>query len=368
MNNRIKIITATIIFALILAAVSLTCFLKPETAFSTGERRPLAEKPSLSAETVFSGEFMSGFEEYTVDQFPFRDKLRTVKALFSTDILKKKDNNGLFTAEGHISKIEYPQNDEMLKLAAEKFNFLYDTYMKDKDMNIYLSIVPDKNYFLAEKNGYLSLDYQKLTDDFKTMVPYMQYIDILPLLSLDDYYYTDSHWRQENITDVAQHLAKKMGTDLSAEYTVNILEIPFNGVYLGQSALPLSSDTIKYLTSEIIKDCTVTYYDSGLPEIRDMYDMEKATGKDPYEMFLSGTSPLITIENPNSLTDKELILFRDSFGSSIAPLLAEGYKKITVVDIRYLQSNFLGNFIEFNNQDVLFLYSTTLLNNSMALR
>jgi hypothetical protein len=96
--------------------------------------------------------------------------------------------------------------------------------------------------------------------------------------------------------------------------------------------------------------------------------MEKSTGKDPYEMFLSGTSPLITIENPDIRTSKELILFRDSFGSSMAPLLAQGYKKITVVDIRYMQSSFLGNFIEFTDQDVLFLYSTTLINNSTAMR
>ena len=29
-----------------------------------------------------------------------------------------------------------------------------------------------------------------------------------------------------------------------------------------------------------------------------MYNMEKARGKDPYEMFLSGNQPLITIKNP----------------------------------------------------------------------
>lgn len=364
MKNKLM----TIIFSIVLAVFTLSCLLKPDTAFSESERRPLAERPAFSTESIFSGEFMSGFEEYTVDQIPLREPLRTIKALFSTKIFGKKDNNGLFTANGHISKIEYTQNDEMLSLAAEKFNFLYESYMKDKDMNIFLSIVPDKNIFLAKENGYLSLDYEKLIDDFKSKVPYMQYIDILPLLSLEDYYYTDSHWKQESITDIAESLASEMGADVSAKYTENALANPFRGVYLGQSALPHKPDTIKYLTNDILDSCTVTYYDNGIPEIRDMYNMEKANGKDPYEMFLSGTSPLLTIENPNSKTTKELILFRDSFGSSIAPLFAPGYRKITVVDIRYIQSGFLGNFIDFDNQDVLFLYSTTLLNNSTALR
>ncbi|MFQ8765152.1 MAG: hypothetical protein ACLR8U_00430 [Oscillospiraceae bacterium] len=88
-----------------------------------------------------------------------------------------------------------------------------------------------------------------------------------------------------------------------------------------------------------------------------VYDMEKAAGKDPYEMFLSGSVSLLTIENPSAKTDKELVIFRDSFASSLAPLLIDGYTKITLIDIRYLPSARLGSFVTFDNQDVLFLYS-----------
>ena len=84
-------------------------------------------------------------------------------------------------------------------------------------------------------------------------------------------------------------------------------------------------------------------------------------------MFLSGSDALLTIENPNAATEKELVVFRDSFGSSLAPLLATGYAKITLVDLRYLQSDLLGNFIDFENQDVLFLYSTLVLNNTVTM-
>ena len=108
-----------------------------------------------------------------------------------------------------------------------------------------------------------------------------------------------------------------------------------------------------------------------------MYDMEKAYGKDPYEMFLGGSLSLITIDNPNATTDKELIIFRDSFGSSITPLLAEGYSKITVVDVRYVMPTMLGTFrdartgeklLDFKNADVLFLYSSLVLNNSSTIK
>ncbi len=364
MKNKISVI----LFAAVLFCTSLLCMMKPETAFSESERRELAKMPKVSVETILSGEFIQKFESYTVDQFPFREGLRKIKALASRYIFAQSDNNGLYTADGHISKIEYPENPEMMDIAAEKFNFIYENYLKNSSSAVYLSIVPDKNHFIAKKNGYLSLDYVAFAERFAAKVPYMQYLDVMPLLSADDYYRTDSHWKQENITDVAEFLTAQMGADATASYETVTLDAPFYGVYAGQLARSFGADKLNYLTNDMLKNCVVSYYDTGKPKAGDMYHMEKAQGRDPYEMFLSGTMPLVTIENPSANSDRELILFRDSFGSSLAPLLASAYSKITVVDIRYLQSNFLGNFIDFAGQDVLFLYSTTLLNNSTALR
>ena len=74
---------------------------------------------------------------------------------------------------------------------------------------------------------------------------------------------------------------------------------------------------------------------------------------------------LITAENK---INRELVIFRDSFASSLAPLLIEYYSKITLIDIRYISSNEYLKLIEFNNQDILFLYSTLLVNNSGTLK
>ena len=366
---KYKNIITTAIFALVLFSVSLSCWLKPDSEYSKGDRRYLTQKPEFSVESLTSGEYMKNFSAYVVDQFPLREQFRSVKTVFSTYALNKKDNNGLYTANGHISKIEYPLNDKMIDNAYEKFDMMYNKFMKDKHVNVYLSIIPDKNYFLAEPNGYLSIDYDNMIDSFKQRLDYMKYIDIIPLLESDDYYNTDSHWKQEKIYDVAQHIAGSMGTDANAVYDVNVLEKPFEGVYLGQSALPFKPDTIKYLTNDILTECDINYYDdTGKVFKGDIYNMEKANGKDPYELFLSGTQALIEINNPNADTDKQLVVFRDSYGSSLIPLLVPGYSKITIVDIRYIVSDFVGAFVKFNNQDVLFMYSTTLLNNSMSLK
>jgi len=364
---KIKDIVLTVIFILLIGVISVFAWLKAPTEYSAGERRFLKERPVLSSEAVLNGEYMKDFEEYTVDQFPFRDDLRGVKALFSTYVLNKMDNNGLFAVNGHISKLEYPVNPDMMDNAAEKFDFLYERFIKGKTDKVYLSVVPDKNIFFGEQ-GYLTIDYEKFISDFREKVPYMKYIDIVPFLSPDDFYRTDSHWKQEEIRDIALHIAKEMGSDADVEYAVNTLDVPFRGVYLGQSALPFKADTIKYLTNDILSSSKVYYYDTGMKEEGDLYNMEKAKGKDPYEMFLSGTTPLVEIENPNASSGKHLVVFRDSYGSSLVPLLVPAYEKISVVDIRYIQSNFVGNFVDFSDADVLFLYSTTLLNNSTALR
>ncbi len=366
--NKIKNIISVIVFAVLLFSLSAFCILKPDTEYSESERRYLASLPELTVETLFNGNFMKNFEEYTVDQFPWRDSFRSVKAYFSSDILRKLDNNGLFVAEGHISKIDDKQDNSMLDYASDKFKAIYESYIKNQNCNTYFSVVPDKNFLLADKNGYPSIDYEDFIQYMKNKTDYMTYIDITDLLSLDDYYKTDTHWKQENIIDIAEKIADSMGTDISAEYTINTLDYPFYGVYKGQLAKNFKPDTIKYLTNDTIDNCKVSYYGTGKPLKGEIYDMKKAVSKDPYEIYLSGTSPLVTLENENARSEKELVLFRDSFGGSLAPLMIEGYKKITVVDIRYIQSGFIGNFVDFENCDVLFLYSTTLLNNSTALQ
>ena len=366
--NKYKNIIIISVMTVLLFGLSLCFLLKVPDDFSESERRVLAQFPELTVETVISGEFMSKFESYTQDQFPWRDEMRSLKAVTALGVFGHKDNNDIYVADGHVSKLDYPLRTEMLDNSAEHFESIYNTYLADTDASLYFSIIPDKNYFLAEKNGYLSMDYNELIDTMTGKTGYMEYIDITDELTIGNYYRTDSHWKQENLLPVAEKLARAMGVTLDDEYTVNTLEHPFYGVYTGQSALPLEPDIIKYLTSETLDDCVVTSYDTGKPVEMPVYDMEAAIGRDPYEMFLCGADALVVIENPNAETDKELVVFRDSYSSSLMPLLVEGYAKITLVDTRYIQSGLIGNFIEFDDQDVLFIYGTTLLNSSSMLK
>lgn len=207
--------------------------------------------------------------------------------------------------------------------------------------------MPDKNYFLAGANGYLSIDYDKLKDMLTSNMVYAEYIDIFGTLSIDDYYKTDLHWRQERILDTVKKLAEGMGADDAAEYTAADADTDFYGIYYAQSALPLKPDKMYYMQGGSIADYTVYDYESE--SYVDVYDMDALSGRDPYEMFLHGSKSILTIENPNSSSGRSLIMFRDSFGSSIAPLIAEGFDRVTLVDIRYIAPELLGRIVDFPN-------------------
>ncbi len=366
MNKRIKNIVTVVVFAAFTLGVTVLCLATPDTSHSLSERRELAQFPEVSAERLLSGEFSKDFENYSTDQFALRDGWRSLSTFIAKNIFLKLEAGGMSTAGNHLSAADAPESEAMMSHAAERFNYIYDTYLTDN--KVYFSIVPDKNFVLPKEPGKPTLDYPGFIERMRAKVPRMEYIDVTDLLSAEDYYYTDTHWRQEKITDIASRLAEGMGTTLTHNYTENTLDVPFYGVYAQQQGEKVNPDTIKYLTNDTINNAKVTVVnDKGMLVKSSIYNMEKAHGKDPYEMFLSGTMALVTIENLNTTEEKELILFRDSYGSSIAPLFLSGYSKITVIDTRYVKSEMLGNFVDFNGADVLFLYSSTLLNNSLAI-
>ncbi len=354
-----------ILFAMFLAVGFLFCVFLPKAQYSDSERRKLASMPALQAQNIWSGRFMTDFETYAVDTFPFRASFRTLKAVTANHVFFKRDNNGIYVSDGFISAVEYPLNEVSLNRAVKRFQYICEKYLT-KNNRVYFSVIPDKNCFLAKDSGHLSMDYGKLEEQMKQKMDFAQYISIAELLEKDDYYKTDTHWRQERIIDVAERLAQKMGTVLSSDYKIHTLTQDFYGVYYGQAALPLKPESLQYVTGDAIDMCYV--YDGQNNKEITVYDMEKAVGRDPYEMFLSGSLSLVTLKNSNVQEGKNLILFRDSFGSSIAPLLISGYSQITLVDIRYIQPDYLGQFINFDNCDVLFLYSTLVLNNSETLK
>lgn len=372
--RRFKDFLTVILFSAVVFVSFLAYLVLPDNDVSYAERRKLEQFPELSAKTVLSSEFSEKLEGYFLDQSPLREKYRYLNTFVRMQMLFQKDVNGLWTENGHIFKMADEFDKKQVEYGCNIINKVTETYLDG--MNVYYSVIPEKSYF-SESNR-PNFDYDALFETLENGVKGAEYIDIFDTLSLEDYYRTDSHWSQDRILPVANRLSEKMGKVVpKIDYRMEEID-DFYGVYYGQGAfMGIKPDTIRYLTYKALDDAKV--YGIPADELKtkfgvddtldkEIYALSKLDGMDAYDMFLSGGQSIVTAELPTG-NGKELIIFRDSFGSSLAPLMLGAYQKVTLVDLRYIPSDLIGDYVEFNdNQDALFLYSASMLNSSMLFR
>ena len=361
MNDKIKDIVVTIVFLITIISLFLINIIKKDTDISIAERRKLATMPELTTKSLFDGTYFKKFDSYVTDQFVERDAFRKIK--IDIELSTKGEYNNLYLYDDYIIEEIFPLNSNSINNLTNKINYIKDTYLNDNS-NIYYTIIPDKNYFV--NNGNLKLDYNKLQDMMKSNLTNLNYINIFDKLTLDNYYKTDTHWKEEDLFNVANTIANQMNFDITNNNNVVNTITTFKGSYAGRLSVTKDIDTIKTISNPSTLNSSVYNYETK--KYTDIYDYTKINSLDKYDIYLSGAVPIIDITNNNTSSDKELIVFRDSYGSSLIPLLIEGYKKITVIDIRYISSKILNKYIDFNDQDVLFMYSILTINNSFSIR
>ena len=362
MSDKVKNIIVTISFIVVITIVFIVNIINEDKKVSLSERRKLQQFPNFSIKSVLNGSSFKDFEKYTMDQFIQREAFRSLKNNIEIYILKKQDSNNIYEYDNKLIEQIYPLNEKSVVNIANKMNDINTRYL-DKTNRVYYTIVPDKNYFVNSSN--LKLDYNKLQDIMSSNLKWANYINIFDCLDLSCYYATDSHWKQESLQNVVNRIANTIGIKVDSEYEEKMV-VDFKGVYAGQFPIKSKNDEIIVLTNDIIENCTV--YNQETNEKSKIYNMEKINAPDKYDIYLSGATPLLTIKNSDGNPDKELVVFRDSYGSSLIPLLVEAYSKITVIDTRYISPKILDEYVEFKDKDVLFIYSTLLINNSTSLK
>ena len=360
MNDKIKDIVVTLVFLFTIISLFLINVIKKDTDISIAERRKLATMPELTTKSLFDGTYFKKFDSYVTDQFIKRDTFRKIK--IDIELSTKGEYNNLYMYDDYIVEEIFPLNTNSTNNLTNKINYIKNTYLNNNS-NIYYTIIPDKNYFVNKGN--LKLDYNKLQDMMKNNLTNLNYINIFDKLTLDNYYKTDTHWKQEDLFNVANTIANQMNFDITNNNVINTVTT-FKGTYAGRLSVTKDIDTIKTISNPSTLNSSVYNYETK--KYTKIYDYDKIKSLDKYDIYLSGASSIIDIVNPTSNSNKELIVFRDSYGSSLIPLLIEGYKRITVVDIRYVSSRILSNYIKFNNQDILFMYSILTINNSFSMR
>ena len=366
--EKFKKIAVVSVFFLFVFGFLVFHLVLPDADFSAAERKPLAQVPQLSGESFLSGDYFSDAETYLLEQFPLRQLFLNCKQFMDKNIFLMSSSGGYATAENHLTKIESTTNDDQIQYAVDLSNRIINKHPEAG--KFYYAVIPDKNYYLSQITKQPTINYEKLFA--MTQEIQAEKIELTHLLTLEDYYRTDSHWRQERILPVAEALCQAMGVTPAdpSGYKATTLE-GFKGVYYALTNTPTEPESLIYLRNDAIDHAVAKYMGNGMQmEERPIYNEENFNKEltDSYDVFLDGPESVITIENPNGTSDKHLILIRDSFSSSLAPLLVDSYAKITIVDLRYVKSNHLSYAgIDFTDADVLFLYSATVFNSARNL-
>lgn len=278
-----------------------------------------------------------------------------------------------FTVEDGVYRLEKELDEKSVDRAIGKFQKFAEDYC-GASARVFLALIPSKNGYLNAENGHLNdaefAILQSVADKWGR-----NFIDLSVCLQLEDYYRTDPHWRQERLGFVLRELgaALEFDTDtvdsgervLSESWTEEVLTTEYIGVYGAEIENPVAEE-MTVLRHPDMDSYIVRNGETG--EEMPLYDTAKLTERDPYELFVGGPLSLVTIENPNAGNDRHLVVVRDSFGSALLPMLAQSYAKVTAVDIRYMMPAMVGNFVDFTGADVLFLYSSTVINNSITLK
>ncbi len=360
-----KIITYS--FVIFISIFMILSVITKKDEISISERRHLANMPKFTLEGILdkNNSYSNKLNDYLMDHFIGRETFKKIKSFTSNYIFQNKENHGVFENNGYLFQLDYEVNNASLKHLSELICEIDTNYLTTQ--NKYFVMIPDKNYYL-KNNDIPKLNYEKMENFLKENIPNnTKWIDIKETLNLSSYYYTDIHWKQEILEPTLKRLQEEMKLSFTTFPTKKNEYSPFYGALYGK--YPKMDDVLTYLTNEIIENSSVYNYEKK--SFTKVYQEKNLNNVDSYDIFLEGPTPILIIDNPIQKNNKSLIMFRDSFGSSLAPLLIENYSKITLIDLRYVSSKMLSEIKDIDlrdDSDVLFLYSVPIINNSFALK
>ena len=300
---------------------------------------------------------------YLKDQIVYRDGFRALKAVVELNLLRKRENNGVYVVDGNIYDKFYGINQHYIDRATELINSLIDSIDSDR---IYLSIIPSKANRL-DADVYLLSNQKEIADDLSQHVN-ASYIDIMDPnqdSSTNHYYRTDHHWTTQGAFEVYKVLITAMGYTPVEAYTLEEVTDSYVGSNYGRAALPyIEKDSIILAHNAVIDALAICRYTTAdaCDASDSVYFREKINDLDPYDVFLGGASPVIVIENAQIQSNQELVIFKDSYAHTLAPFLAQHFSKVTLIDLRYVRKELIFQNFDVDGKMVLFLYSTTILN------
>ena len=328
--------------------------------FSRTEKRYLAKAPhnfSLADWTL-----NNDLETYLSDQIPFREQLVEL-------------DSRLQVWTGRATQLEtWPTGDAIVEPPVQAdLKTLTDrtTRMRELAGNI------PCRFLVPPTAGMLRMDemtavrralYEEEAEVYAGLTGQEGFIPMLDAFAVSEepvFYLTDHHWNGNGVRLAYEAFCREAGVQpAGTDSFIRTEYSPFTGTTQARAGIPAAqADTLVCMEpafSVIL----------GVKETGESYDHlvfpDKAATYDGYEVYLDGNHGILTVRNPAA--DGKLLVFRDSFASSLIPYLSANYGEIIAVDVRYYAGTFRDALEAAGEPDeILFLYSLDSLANDTSI-
>lgn len=357
-----------ILIIILLASFFILCIanlITPDKIFSENENRTLAQFPEISFSDVTRGKYTENFDLYANDQFIGRDFFVSLKT-FAEKLLLKKENNGILFADDDYL-IERPDTTKK-EIVSENLQAIIDFDTLD-NFDITTCIVPTAFEILKDKLPLFSYNdsvtnlQKRIESDLNGTKIKISDVSENLRKRKDDYIYyrTDHHQTALGSYLVYKGLGESLGYEPYSEdsFEIKTLSDDFFGTTWSKtmlsSATPDKISSYKLLNSDTT--CVIEYPVGNEKNLESFYDETKLNTKDKYSVYLGGVHPvqIVTSKAPGK---RKLAIIKDSYAHSLVPFLANHFREIHLIDMRYYN----GDVVEYLNSnmlgEVLILYNS----------
>ncbi len=351
-----------ILFVVILAAFFVVNILTRDQESSDMENRSLAQRPSLSWESVTSGTYMERFESYVSDQFVGRNVFREIYIGFRRLGGSREENDVYRGRGGQLMEDIAVPDEELLRADVEGLNAYVSSY---PEVQTHVLLVPDAAEILSDRLPRLAsvADQGELFDELHraldSSIVWMDGIEAMNAYPEDQrYYQTDPHWTTLGAYDVFLETAGDLDIEHPDEvaYEPSCAAYDFNGTLAATSGFLLGKDEeVTVYLADNETPYLVTYVEET-ERSPSLYRVDALDTRDKYAVFFGGNHSLIEIETAAE-DSRTLLVVKDSFANAYIPFLIPYYSRILVVDPRYYDGDIAELTDTYSVTDTLFLYS-----------
>lgn len=384
-NLKLRNCIVMMVFLVFIGFFGIAYIVVPDREYSELENRYLTTFPEFSWRRLLSGEFMSDFDSYTADQIYGKDLFVTGHVAYNR-MLGIKEINGVLIGRDDYLIQDYQEPGDILD---KNLQYIQGFAQEHPDITMTMLLAPNVNAVYPEELPAFAQTYPQdavITQVENTLTTEnMTVVDVTDaLLQQKDrgvYYKTDHHW-----TTLGAFFAYKelCGTlDIPArhldDYEKVTIETPFYGsLYSKAPVIGSEGDEISLYLNPT-GQYQVTYVNEG-KRSASMYEESYLTKKDKYAVFFGGNYALVTIENPtyrqnvpagsgvqpetvDSEADQrdEVLIIKDSYANAIVPFLADHYRMIHMIDLRYYHEDLDEYIRDHHIQQIIFIHNVDFL-------